>query len=464
MHHKEKKIPTILALFILVTGITGTVFLNQTTRQNDSIASLSQRPDDVHFSNVSYDAFTATWFTANPTTGSIIIQDNGRKISVFEDMDSDNILRPRTTHLVTVKNLKENSSYKVKIVSGDPSCKLSENCPEFVQNTANRIINNLNLPAARGSVILPDGKPAIDAMVYLSVGKSSLLSGKTDSLGLWVIPFGNLRTSDLLSRPNLADNDIVQITAKINPDKKAEAVTDIKSVRQNLTIPPLEIGKSYNFIDLISKKDMLANLNKTTDILGTQTQSKTPANVSSLSTAKSIEILFPRYDDDTTTDNQPRFRGMAPAKSQLILIVNSSPQTAKVLTDPDGTWNWRPPSPLDPGVHHLGVSGFDENKNMINLSRRFIVLKSGEQVLGEATASATLTPTLSLIPSPTITLIPIKSPTPSVTLIPVNNPSAIPISTTPIVPPKTGSTQSTILFMGAGASLLLLGLKFFLLP
>lgn len=463
MYRKEKKIPTLLAFIILFIGIIGVVFINQTTHNSDSKASISTKPTDIHFSNITSDSFTATWFTFSATIGSLIINDNGRKTSYFEDLDNDNIPRPRTTHLVTVKNLKENSTYKISIVSGEDGCKLPENCISFEQNTTNVLLNNITLPAARGTVVLPDGKPATDAIVYLSIGKSSLLSGKTDSSGLWVIPFGNLRTSDLLTRPNLADNDIVQIIAKISTDKKAEALTDIKSIRQNLTIPALEIGKSYNFIDLISKKDMLASLNKTNDILGTQVQSKQSSNISSSTTSKSIDILFPRYDDDTTTDNQPRFRGVAPAKSQLIVIVNSSPQTAKLITSTDGTWNWRPPSALDPGIHHFGISGYDENKNLINLTRRFIVLKSGEQVLGEATASATITPTTKV--SPTITLIPLSSPTPVNTLIPIASPTtkASSASATPIIPPKTGSVQSTIILILISVFLSIFGLRFLIL-
>lgn len=456
MYRKERRIPTLLVCFILFTGVLGVVFLNKTTHQTDSKASVNFHPEDIHFTNISDSSFTVTWFTDSPTTGTLTVNDNGRNVSYPEDADSDNIIRPRTAHYATVKNLQENSSYQLKIISADPSCKISLNCPAFVQKTASRMLTNISLPAAKGSVISEDNKPATDAIVYLSVGKSSLLSGKTDSLGLWVIPFSNLRTSDLLTRPNLADNDIVQITAIVSPGKKAEAVSDVKSIRQNLTIPPLQIGKSYNFIDLISKKDMLASINKSNNILGTQTQTG--------ETAKSIDILFPKYDDDTTTDNQPRIRGVAPAKSQLVIIVNSSPQTAKISSSSDGTWNWRPPLPLEPGIHHLGVTGYDEKGNLINLTRRFIVLKSGERVLGEATASATLTPTVN--PSPTITLIPLSSPTPAITLIPIASPTvkAATLSATPIIPPKTGSTQTTVILMGAGASLLLLGLKLLVFP
>jgi len=463
MYRRAKKIPTLLAIFILFAGIGGIVLVNQSTQRLTSKAQTESLPKDIHFTNITDASFTVSWFTDTSVAGRVVVGDGRNTLTYLEDADNDNIPRPRTAHFVTVKNLSENSSYLVKVISGDTACKIAQSCPEFTQKTANRLTNPVILPAARGSVITEDGKSASDAIVYLTVGKSPPLATKTDSGGLWVISFNNLYTSDFLTRPNLSDNDIVQIIGKASPDKKTEAVIDIKSIRQNLTIPPLQIGKSYNFIDLISKKDMLAGLNQS-NTLGLQTQTGNPNNISSTSTSKSIDILFPSADDDTTTDNQPRFRGIAPKNTQLILTVNSSPQTARIITGADGTWSWRPTTPLEPGIHHLGITGYDEKGNYITLTRRFIVLKSGEQVLGEATASATLTPTTN--PSPTPTLIPIASPTPTITLIPIASPTPKPAtaSATPIVPPKTGNITSTLILLGGGASLLLLGLKLLLLP
>lgn len=477
MYHKEKKIPTILALLIIFIMIGGIVLFNPTSHQIGSKANPSLQPEDVHFSNVSDNSFTVSWFTTSATSGSVTINDIGpasatgrQSLLYLDDLDSDNISRPRTTHFLTIKNLTENSSYSVKVMSGDSSCSNVGNCPVFEQKTASHLTMTNTLPAARGSIISESGNPQDNAIVYLTVGKSALLAGKTDSSGLWVIPFNFLRTGDLLSRPILADNDLVQIIAKMSNDKKTEAVIDVKSIRQNLIIPPLQIGKSYNLIDLISKKDLLAGLTSG-NTLGIQTKNVNSGNISSASTSKFIDILFPAVDDDTTSDTQPRFRGIGIAGKQLVLIVNStSPQTARVTVGTDNTWSWRPSLPLEPGIHHLGLSGYDKDGTNVSLTRRFIVLKSGEQVLGEATSSAILTPTTQ--PSPTPTLIPLPSPTPTITLIPIASPTrtispSIPVSSpsaTPKIPPKTGSTNITLLILGGGASLLLVGLKFLLFP
>lgn len=455
MYRRQKKIPTILAILILFMGISGVIFLNQRSHDLSSEAQTASNPQDVHFSNVSDTSFAVSWLTPSEGIGKVIVKGNGTSLTYFEDLDTDNVPRPRQTHLVTVKNLKEDTSYDVQIISGDTGCKYDQNCLAFRQKTSNRL-PSFSLTAAKGSVVTEDNKPAGDVILYLTIGKSSLLSTKTDSLGLWVISFNNLRTNDLSARPNLRDNDIVQIKGYLSPDKVTEAITDVKSLRQNLTIPPLQIGKSYNLIDLISKKDLLASINKT-NTLGIQTQLE--------NTDKSIEILFPLADGDTTSDTQPRFRGIGIPEKQLIITVNSlAPQTGRIVVAQDGTWTWRPPAPLEPGKHNLGISAYDENGNYITLTRSFIVLKSGEQVLGEATASATLTPTQTLTPTVTLVLLP----SPTVTLIPISSvtPSLIAISPSPtlVVPPKTGNATSALILLGSGASLLLVGLKLLLFP
>lgn len=455
MHRKERKIPTIFALFILFISIGGIVVLNQTSHQINSKAQSSSHAEDINISNVFDTSFTVSWFTAIPTTGKIIVKGNNTSKIFIDDADTDNISRPRMTHFITAKNLTENTPHSIQIISGDGGCNPPNICPNINQKTANPLAAGNNLPAARGSIISKDDKPVNNAIVYLFIGKNPPLSAKTDSIGLWVASLNNLRTPDLLTKPHLADNDIVQIIAKISPEEKAEAVIDIKSLRQNLAIPPLQIGKSYNLIDLISKKGLLAgpNVNNT---LGIQTKTENSVN-------GSIDILFPASDGDTTTDTQPRFRGIAPPKGQLILTVNSAPQTAKVIAGSDGAWSWRPPLVLQPGIHHLGVSGYDDKKKLITLNRRFIILKSGERVLGEATASATLTPTstpsvsptMILVPSPSPTFILLSSPTPS--LIPVIT-SSIPTAT-PVIPPKTASVRPTLFLLGVGITLLILGFK-----
>lgn len=446
MYRKEKRIPTLIAILLLLAGIGGALYLERSPTSLISQATPTQLPQDVHFTNITDNSFTVSWLTSEPTAGAVIAAGSGDKFTYLDDLDSDNIQRPRKVHFVTVKNLKENTSYSIKIITGSNRCIFDKFCPTYTQKTAISLDTNINFPPAHGTIMTSQDKPADGAIVYLVAPKSMPLSGLVDSSGLWVIPFNNLRGQDLSKIPEISDSDIVHITTVLSPIESSSAFIDIKSIKQNLTIPKMMMGNSYNFVNLESKKNLI---------------SPTIAqNVLGATTAPSakVDILFPKKDGDTTPDGNPRLRGLGKPGSSLLITVNSSPQTAKVTVGKDGTWVWRPPVKLDPGIHHLNISGYDEKGNLVTIKRRFIVLKSGESVLGESTPSGTLMPTTTTSPSPTLAL---SSPTPSPTVSPTLIPSptilvALPTSE----PPRSGSNKPTLILLGTGLVILVAGLKF----
>jgi hypothetical protein len=479
MHYKEKRIPTLLALLIIFFGITGIISLDQSSLNFSSTASPQEIPKDIHFSNISEKSITISWLSDKPVLGSVSIAgSNFQSKTLFDDLDNDNVARPRIIHYVSVNNLNEDTLYKIKIINGTTQCGLSNKCPELSQKTTTRLPSFLSIPPAKGQIIAKDNQPAVNAIVYLTVGNSSLLSTRTDSYGLWVIPFTNLRSADLSKRIDLSDNDIVQITAKTSENQITSGVIDIKSIRQNLNIPIMQIGNSYNFINLISKKDIFAANLPYQRILGIQTNKTIQPTLTISENAngnKDIDILYPTKEQNTAIDNRPKIRGIGPKGTTLTITVKSTPQTAKIVISNDGTWSYRPPKPLSPGIHEIILTGVDQTGKSITLKREFIVLKSGESVLGEATSSATITPGFTTTPSitpvtsqPTITPALTISPTiqiitPTLILSPTNLP-ATPIPSPTSIPPRTGSFEPVMLLFGISCILLILGVKMVFLP
>lgn len=467
MYRKQKRIPTILALLILFAGIGSAVYFDQSSKTFFSKAEQSAVPLEVHFTNITQSSMTVSWLTSRAVTGIIEVTSLSQdKRTFLDDLDSDNVSRIHITHYISLSNLTENTLYQIKIISGS-GCQNATSCPIYQQKTSVKMETGTVLPPAHGTIKSADGNGVEGAVVYLIVGKSLPLSGRTDSLGNYVIPLNNLRSQDLLSRPEIADNDIVQINAFRTPDEQSSAVIDIKSIRQNLTVPDMNFGNSYNFIDLISKKDLLSKSIQL-NILGAQSPllptTTAPAKITSQG---SIDFIFPRKDEDTTPDNRPRIKGTAPPNSKLLIVINSAPQKGQITVGQDGSWVWRPPQNLPPGIHHVSIQGYDQNGNIINIIRSFIVLKSGEQVLGESTPSASLTPGPTDPPVVTPTVSPTISKTsPSPTIVsPSSSPSptaAYPSSTPSITPPPTGNTNVTLYLIGASGFLLLVGLKLLL--
>ncbi len=454
MYRRQIKIPTLLGMFILFSVLGGIVYFDRSLHTYTSKAKMTSKIEDIHFTNITDNSFTVSWFTDTPTPGIITVSDGSHTQTLLDDLDSDNIQRPRQTHYITVKNLKENTSYTVKIINKDR--------PTFTQKTASKLASVYSLPPARGTLFSANGKPAEGAIVYLVVGQNLPLSGRVDSAGLWVIPLSNLRSQNFQTRVEPKDEDIVQITAKLTNDLIATAITDVKSIRQNFTIPPMVIGNSYNFTNLQSKKDLIAKLNEQR-ILGTQTQmqNQIPTPTSSVNNRKiqQIDLLFPLNDGDTTVDPQPRIRGVGIPKKVISITINSPTQSAQVTVNSDGTWFFRPSKPLAPGSHTVTIKGYDASGKLVTITRKFTVLKSGESVLGEATAAASLTPSPSPIdtPTPTITTTPTLEPT----ITSIITPSPLPTVSITIAP-RSGNLETSLMFIGSGVLFLLLGIKFFL--
>ncbi len=463
MYRKQKRIPTILALLILFAGIGSAVYFDQSSKTFFSKAEQSAVPTEVHFTNISQSSMSVSWLTSKAVTGIIEVTSLSQdKRTFLDDLDSDNVSRTHTTHYISLSNLTENTLYQIKIISRT-GCQNAISCPVYQQKTSVKMETGTVLPPAHGTIKSADGNTVEGAIVYLIVGKSLPLSGRTDSLGNYVIPLNNLRSQDLLSRPEIADNDIVQINAFRTPDEQTSAVIDVKSIRQNLTIPDMNLGNSYNFIDLISKKDLLSKSNQS-NILGAQSPLIPIITAPANSRQGDIDFIFPKYDEDTTPDNRPRIKGTAPPNSKLLIVINSAPQKGQITVGPSGSWTWRPPQSLPPGIHHVSIQGYDQNGNIINIIRSFIVLKSGEQVLGESTPSASLTPEPTNTPAVTLAVsptIPKISPTPTlVSLSSTPSPTAAyPSSTPSITPPPTGNTNVTLYLIGVSGFLLLVGLK-----
>jgi hypothetical protein len=452
MYRKERRIPTLIALLIIFAGIGGTLYFDKFLKTGETSAHQGTSPQEVYITNVTNTSFTISWLTAVQTPGFISLASKEKTVTLTDDLDNDGILRPRFIHYITAKDLKEETEYEIKILNSEKKC-FTSTCPIFNQKTPTRLTKSVNLPPIHGLIVSENNQP-IETVVYLTIGKSATLSGRTDSSGLWVIPLSNLRERDLLSGIPLSDTDLVQIIAKSGLNKNSMAVTDLKSIRENASIPAMQIGKNYNFLNLVSKKNLIAQSQN--QILGVQTQE--------IELEKKYDFLFPLQDEEITTDNQPRFRGIGIKGKILLVTVNSQPQIDRITVNDDGIWTWRPPKPLPPGTHQISIQGYDEQGNLVTVTRKFIVLKSGERVLGEATASATMTPTVK--PSPSTTPLPTSiqnptlapnSPTPQTSPTFIPSPTSIPATATP---PRSGNITNSLILLGGGVSLIFFGLKF----
>lgn len=417
---KSLKIPTLVGL-LLTVGIVGVLIMvfENVSRQKSS-ASAPAIPNTIQVTNVRDSSFTVTWMTSAPATGAIaLFVGPFRSETVVDERDRAGKLGAYQIHSVTKRQVKPNTTYSFTILSNGK--KYDDQGKPFVIRTGPQLTGTTNLEPAYGTVVLSSGTPATGALVYLNLEDGQLLSTLTNQSGSWVIPLNSIR-SITLERFATSTERMTETIRIVSADGEATATTDTLN---DAPVPEMTIGKTYDF-----RKQQAGTQGKlaTTSlpaVLGDQTPK-----------SYSVSLVTPK-DGSALPTAFPLIQGTGiPGKRVSVVVGITNPVSGQVPIGGDGLWRFTPTKPLAPGKQSVTITSSDASGKSIAVTHTFTVLKSGTQVLGEATPSATLEPTPTATPSAT--------PTPEE-----------PIEGEPI--PISGTTIPTIILIVLGLGLLASG-------
>lgn len=427
MFKKEKKIPNILGLVIILSGLVSLIAIG-TKSQNPSIKAVSSLvPQEVKITNLSDTGFTVSFLTQDKVSGFLAF---GKTPSLgqtaFDDRDEGGKPKNYLTHHLTLSGLVASSVYYFKIVSGG---KNFDNNGSYYMVALGPAISSLppKVEPAYGTVLGKNDVPAEGSIVYLSLGEALPLSTLVKPSGNWLISLSQARTADLknyfLPAPEETEEILVQ--------GEGETASVRTSIKNDSPVPTIVLGKSYDF-----QKTQGQNPEGLT-------QGKfSPAVLGEVKIGK-VEITAPQ-EGSSLAFPKPLFKGTAVPGKEIEITIESFPQTGRVKVSPSGSWSFTPQKELSSGEHTVTISTEEENGKPISLKRKFFILASGSQVLGVATPSATLTPPT---PTPTLTLTP--SPTArAATPQPTATSSGL---------PKPGNLWPTFFLLGTGALFLFSG-------
>jgi hypothetical protein len=402
---QQRKIPTIVGLLLVVGAIFVFSFAFDKMSPLFTKANMTAAPSQVVVSNVSDSAFTVSWMTKAPETGFITAQNGTKIFTAYDDRDlpAAGTTSPKpgtyTTHSVTLRNVDPNVSYNVTIHSAGSQFSETDGKPLKVTTAAPLSDNGSGLEPAFGTVTEPNGQPAEGALVYLTLEGGQALSTMVKSSGSWVIPLNLARTDDLSRFFPLSERINESIIAR-SGNGDATAVGD--TVNDN-PVPAMTIGNEYDFRKVQAAKPSpapIAVLETTPAVLGATAQ-----NV-----ARTVAITQPA-NHAAIASNLPLIQGTGVGGRKISLIVGlTRPFTGSTTVGADGVWRYTPSQTLDPGKQTVTITTTDAAGKAVAITHDFEVLKSGTQVLGDATPSATLAPT------PTDIAIATDSPTPTATL------------------------------------------------
>ncbi|MCX8008703.1 MAG: hypothetical protein N3A54_03280, partial [Patescibacteria group bacterium] len=248
-----------------------------------------------------------------------------------------------------------------------------------------------------GSVVTEENKPAAGALVFLTFGEDSqLLSTLVKPSGSWMIPLNLLRSKDLTRLIQKTD-EVQTISIKVRLDgKESTVLTDTLTMSP---VPKITLGNDYDFREQAKQKtDQVSK--SFSSVLGESTIDQKDL---------SIQLINPQNNASIPGD-PPLFSGTGIPKNIVTLLVGK--ENMKVYTtrvQPDGTWRFSPEKPIGIGKNRVTMTTLNEKNIPVTITHEFQIMKSGTQVLGDATPSATLMPTATEMPLPT------ETPTPTPT-------------------------------------------------
>lgn len=419
---KKGKVPTIIGILFLIFGIAaGVVLVN-----NQQIFRLGAQgeatPKNVRISNITSSSLTISWLTDKASQSFVKW---GKSESSLDKTELDEIPDQGFTHSTTIRNLTANSTYYFKINAGGKD--FDDNGVPWKAKTGPATNELLSGNLISGNVITSTGEPAKNALVFVTIAGSNLLSNITSQNGNWAISLSMARSQDLTTQAQIsAQTSLIEISVNAGPAGVATAQIYPQSARP---APPIILGEVHDFKNLPpSPVSSLPNAQLTAP---SETEDSSGFDLSGLvsasPSAKSVTLDSVENGEIIST-TVPEFFGKGPSGTTLTITVESDPITDEVKVLSTGSWNWSPPAGLEPGTHKVTLNWKDANGILKTITRTFIV-QAAEGPAFVATPSAT----------------PSKTATPSATKTP------IPLATSEPVP-ESGSLTPTLLLsiMGIG--------------
>ena len=420
------RFPTIIGLIALVIVISGFIKITDAIR-TPSQASPSWEPSDVRITNVSDASFTVSWVTQDPVTGALSVTTPGKPTRMYYDeRDLSGKIKTYLTHSVSVRDAKPSTQYMVKLLSNNKQF-LNNGKPYIVSTPTGLSLNSGGMDPAYGTIKSVNDTPVDGALVYLNIEGGQELSTISKPSGVWLIPLNQARTNDLTSFLPIQDRMTEHVTVLFN-NIQASAITDTLN---DSPVPEMMLGRTYDF------RKQQANINT-----APLAQKLPISSVLGVNTAKpySVTVTSPKPKQALAT-TLPLFTGTGIPNTFIgISIGMKNPISGSAKVDQNGLWSFTPQKHLPIGIQNFTVTSKDIAGKPVAITQVFEILKSGTQVLGDATPSATLAPTETETPIPT------GEPTVEPTAIPTAAP-----------PPTSGNDMPTILLITAGLLLFLTG-------
>ena len=413
----NKQIPSILGILLLVGGLFATSYLINQRVFFFTKASTGTEPQFVTITNVSDSSFSVTYQTSEQTQGTLSLGetvDKAEKI-VLDDRDqSVGKSEAYNLHHISVKNTTPNTTYQFFIVSGKDV--YGDKGKPYSVRTGPKITSDPSTqPPLTGKVNEKE-----EVLLVVTGAGIAPLSTLMKQDGTYFLPLNAIRDASLQEFVTLSPS--LPLTLSIYGKSTRSLATFFPS--DSSPLPLIVLGQEYDFTTLEKKTESTP--------LSSDSASFLPlyADISE-NTAVSLSV-----PSNGTPDSQPLFTGEGVPQETVEIEIRSDVITGTTKVLSNGTWSFRPSTPLSPGEHTITIKTKEKNGLLKSITRSFTVYAQGSQST-EPSVKPSSTPSATPSPTPTVT----ASPTPTPTKAPSAAPSSTPTPTLPL--PTTSVITAT---------------------
>jgi hypothetical protein len=373
--------PTALGLLILLVAIGVGIYLVRTKTVVESGAEATITPKQVQITNMADIGFTVSWITDKPINGMVQYgtEPNSLTQQALDERDSlSGEIGKYEIHYVSIKGLKQKTTYYFKLKSGNK--EYDNNGKPFEVTTG----PTLGVPPAAdpvyGTVLTPSGTTAEGVIVYLNVAQATPLSALVKTNGNWALSLSTARTADLSSYLTY-DMQATIINIRVQGGRLGTA-TAITTTMNDSPVPEITLGQNHDFRSTAGTKKTTtggqADKDKTEPVSGFKLE---PIATDSTEATESGEVTLenPSFEGEVLNATQPAFIGTGPPGTVLSIEINSdNVYTGSVAVDEEGGWEFSPPEGLEPGEHTITIAYIDAEGVEQTLTRSFVIAAAGE--------------------------------------------------------------------------------------
>lgn len=409
---REKRIPTILGLVLLVGTIYLTTRLLNSPKGTSVNASQSCDPVNPQITNKTNISATISFTTTDDCSSNLSVN----------KYTYENLKQKGKVHYFEIDKLESDKNYQFTIISDGKKYESAD----YIFKTAQK--PNTSIPISNlawGKVFTPENNPADNAIVYLNIPGASPLSALVTASGHWNVSLAvsfNEGLTDWFYIPSNIEEDIVVIA----PNYPSTQI--VSNTSRNNPVPDIILGQNNFSLPSAIEMPVIppSSLSNEIDLIQDQP----------------LKILNPKTNESVNSLKPDIFGTGSPNSKLKIKIESPVVYNDEIKVGSDGEWNWSPPQNLTPGEHTVTVT--DENNNKI--SQKFIVLaaESSNPAFSASSSANLTTKTPSPTPTKIVTTTPTKVPTtitPTKKITPTQIPATYPSTASGI--PKTGTIFPT---------------------